>query len=87
MENDFGCTTAEAAKARAVHKVPVWRYVFANNKPGADKGATHGDEVAFLFGDGKEPLSKLFQSAWIAFAEDSVNGLSQLGWPIYQPDC
>jgi carboxylesterase type B len=93
LENDFRCGTAEAAKARALHNVPVWRYLFANNAPGSSKGATHGDEVGFVFGNERGPFMKLFQDAWVRFVKDPVDGLNristssiaQLGWPKYDP--
>lgn len=85
LENDFRCGTAEGAKGRAMNKVPVWRYLFAYNKPGSKEGATHGDEVVYVFGDGKSGLSKWFQDSWAAFAESPAEGLTKLGWPQYDP--
>jgi cholinesterase len=86
MENDFRCGTAEGAKGRVMNKVPAWRYLFANNKPGSSQGATHGDEVPYVFGDGKSGLSKYVQGVWAAFAENPTDGLSKLGWPKYDPN-
>jgi carboxylesterase type B len=83
LDNGFRCGNAEGAKARALHKVPIFRYLFANNKPGAINGATHGEDLQHVFGNGKSGLSKLFQESWATFAEDPVNGLSKLGWPKY----
>jgi cholinesterase len=83
LENDFRCGTVEGAKGRALNKVPVWRYLFANNKPNTTDGATHGVEVPFIFGDGKAALSKFFQDTWVAFARDPAEALSKLGWPKY----
>jgi cholinesterase len=85
LENDFRCGTAEGAKARAMNNVPVWRYLFANNKPGSIQGATHGDDVAYIFGDGRPGLSKLFQDTWGAFVENPAEGLAKIGWPTYDP--
>jgi hypothetical protein len=48
LQNGFNCGAAEAAKARQLLNIPVWRYHFANNKPGKTEGAWHGDEVTFV---------------------------------------
>ena len=84
------CSSAEAAKARALLKIPSWRYHFVNNKSGnLTDGAKHGDEVPHVFGVAKfidKPLAtKVLMPAWAAFAKDPVNGLSNLGWPKYDP--
>ena len=49
MERQFRCAAAGSANGRVTANVPVYRYIFANNKPGATRGATHGDEVSFVF--------------------------------------
>lgn len=85
LENDFRCGTAEGASGRSMHGVPIWRYLFANNKPGVTEGATHGEEVALIFGDGKNGLSKIFQDTWATFAGNPSDGLAKLGWPRYDP--
>jgi cholinesterase len=61
----------------------VWRYHFANNKPGKTDGVWHGDEVTFVFGDGKTGLSRLFQPTYAALIRDPANGLSKYWWPKY----
>jgi cholinesterase len=70
--NGMICSSADAAKARKLHNVPVWRYHFANNKPGSTKGANHGEDVPQVFGDGVTGISKLFQDGWAAFTKDPV---------------
>lgn len=30
-------------------------------------------------------LTKVMQNAWLAFANDPVNGLSKFGWPQFEP--
>jgi hypothetical protein len=77
------CGATEFSKARVLHNVPVWRYHFANIKPGQSKGAGTDDDVAQVFGDGVSTFSKLFQSAFAGFIRDPQNGLSRLGWPRY----
>jgi cholinesterase len=80
----LGCPSGDAANARKINNIPVWRYLFANNKPGSSVGARHGEDVPFVFGDGIG-ISKLFQSSWAAFVKDPENGLSKLNWPKYDP--
>jgi cholinesterase len=81
--NVMTCGAAETAKARVLHNVPVWRYNFANNKPGETRGAGIGADILAVFTDGTTGFSKVFQPAWAAFVKDPTNGLSKLGWPRY----
>ncbi|KAF1807813.1 alpha/beta-hydrolase [Eremomyces bilateralis CBS 781.70] len=85
LENGFNCGAAEAAKARSLLDVPVWRYHFANNPPNSTLGALHGMDVMYVFGDGVEGVSKLLQSSWATFVRDPKKGLSKIGWPKYDP--
>ncbi|KAF1986159.1 alpha/beta-hydrolase [Aulographum hederae CBS 113979] len=85
LDEQFRCTAADSAKARLMAKVPIWRYLFANNAPGSTSGATHGDDVPFVFGDGQTGMSRVFQPLWAAFAKDPLNGLKESGWPGYNP--
>jgi cholinesterase len=82
VPDGMGCPPGESAMARAVINVPVWRYLFANNKPGSSTGAKHGEDVPYVFGNGTG-ISKLFQNAWATFAKDPEKGLSKLNWPTY----
>jgi carboxylesterase type B len=92
------CASRDAARSRINAKIKAWRYrYFAewSNQlltPGA--GAYHGVEVPLIFGSGQfytnisdEPeeiaLSKNMRHAWAEFARDPQNGLSKLGWPVY----
>jgi cholinesterase len=83
LDNGFNCGAAEAAKARQLLNIPVWRHHLANNKPEKFDGAWHGNEVKFVFGDGKTGLSKLLQPSYAAFVRDPANGLTKMGWPKY----
>lgn len=82
--NVMTCGAAEAAKARVLHNVPVWRYHLANNKPGSTKGASLTSDVRAIWGEGTTGISKIFQDAWVAFVKDPDNGLSKIGWPKYE---
>lgn len=87
LENGIRCGIAEASKARAENHVPVWRYLFAGNKPGSLVGAAHGQEMPLVFLDPvPNTIGEVFQNAWGAFARDPAKGLSRLGWPKYDPD-
>lgn len=82
LNNEFRCGARDSALARSLQGVPSWRYLFANNSPLSNIGATHGDEVDAVFGNG-QGLSALFQDAWGAFAKDPINGLDKFNWPQY----
>jgi carboxylesterase type B len=75
-----------------------WRYRYAgewdNQYIGEGAGAYHGSEIALVFGTtpllSKKPdveeeikLSKAMRTAWTSFAKDPENGLTKLGWPVY----
>jgi carboxylesterase type B len=86
IESQFHCAASVSAQGRAKANVPVYRYIFANNKPGDTKGATHGDEIFWVFGDGKPGWTNVFQPLWATFVKDPVNGLERdASWPKYSP--
>jgi carboxylesterase type B len=60
-------------------------------------GSWHGAEVGLVFGTTEgasktldtveeKKLSKQMREFWAAFAKDPDHGLSNLGWPLYNPD-
>ncbi|KAJ3533250.1 hypothetical protein NM208_g8064 [Fusarium decemcellulare] len=85
LDNEFRCGARDSAVARRQRAVPTWRYIFANQDPLTNIGATHGDDVHQVFGDGSG-LSDIFQDAWAAFARNPFSGLQKLGWPRYTCD-
>lgn len=58
--------------------------------------AYHTSEIPLVFGtykaiplphsDAEIALSKYMQGAWVAFARDPAQGLSNYGWPEYKSD-
>ena len=97
----FTCPNDFEAHARTAHLVPVWQYRYFGDWPNtrlySTSSAYHGTEMQMLFGNseyvsGVTPtaaqvrLTKVMQSAWVAFARDPVGGLDGVGWPKYDPD-
>jgi hypothetical protein len=92
------CASRDAARSRINAKVKTWRYRYfaewSNQLLAPGAGAYHGADVALVFGSSQfytnisdEPeeiaLSKNMRHAWAEFARDPQNGLSKLGWPVY----
>ncbi|KAF2402642.1 alpha/beta-hydrolase [Trichodelitschia bisporula] len=96
----FTCPAGDAAKARRDAGVSAWRYRYAGEWPnqniGPKAGAWHGSELGMVFGttertsnkpdtEEERKLSAKMREAWTTFAKDPVNGLTKLGWPLYDP--
>ncbi len=94
----FNCPTAAEAAARVMYNVPVWRYRYFGDWPNVrlypNSSAYHGSEIGLVFGTAEDisglpntpaedALSAYMMSAWAAFADDPIEGLSKLGWPKY----
>jgi cholinesterase len=92
--NDF---KARMGRARGV-STWVYRYFgdWANTRLYPSSGAYHGTELQMLFGTSEDVsgippsapqarLTKVMQSAWLAFANDPAKGLSEFGWPQFEP--
>jgi cholinesterase len=73
---------------------------FDNNRHIAGEGAYHGSELPLVFGTPKAKekintpstdtpeeaaLTKEMMTTWAAFAKDPENGLTNLGYPLYDP--
>ncbi|KAJ3564245.1 hypothetical protein NP233_g8425 [Leucocoprinus birnbaumii] len=96
-ELSFTCPTNITAQNRLDAGVPTWRYqyqgVFRDISTRPDLRAYHASELPLIFGtlNPNSPtteelaLSKYMQSAWVAFARDPQKGLSNFGWPNYDP--
>ncbi|KAF2430383.1 alpha/beta-hydrolase [Tothia fuscella] len=97
LKNGFRCGTADAAKARYLDNVPVWRYHYSGTGiystiPIPGLGATHGADVKLVLQaqpaiDGPpNALAKIVQTAWASFAKAPSSGLTKFGWPKYDPN-
>jgi carboxylesterase type B len=94
--NRTACGIGRAAEARAEHDIPAWRWryhgYFPNLQPLEWLRSYHSSELPLVFGTSsllgadtevEKETSKYMQDAWVAFAKDPVNGLSEYGWPTY----
>ncbi|KAG8630268.1 hypothetical protein KVT40_001887 [Elsinoe batatas] len=94
----FTCPNTFESFYRSERDIPVWlvRYFgdWDNTRLYPTSGAYHGSDLQMLFGASEdvsglpesEPQKQtkaLVQSAWVAFADDPVNGLTKFGWPRY----
>ena len=90
-----GCGPHASALSYRNAGVNAWRYLYSGTW-GDDTapGAGHGAEIWLVLGTLDHPsrkkptaaeakLSLLLRQAWTTFAKDPVNGLSKLGWPLY----
>lgn len=100
MLETFTCPVTFQADARRNHHVPSWTYRFLadwqNTRLYNSSGAYHGVELHMIFGASEDvssfpasteqiALMKVMQGAWSAFADDPWDGLSELGWPRFDP--
>ncbi|KAJ3557787.1 hypothetical protein NP233_g11658 [Leucocoprinus birnbaumii] len=96
----FTCPAGANALNRLGAGVPTWRYqyqaVFRDISTRPDLRAWHASELPIVFGTYNQStaipktqdeiaLSRYMQSAWVAFARDPQKGLSNFGWPAYNP--
>ncbi|KAG5351715.1 hypothetical protein C0989_005158 [Termitomyces sp. Mn162] len=92
----FTCLAGTTALSRLNANVPTWRYqyqaVFPDISTRPDIRAYHASELPVVFGTMPDPsatekaLSRFVQSAWVAFARNSAQGLVDIGWPQYSPN-
>ncbi|MBM4269707.1 MAG: carboxylesterase family protein [Deltaproteobacteria bacterium] len=91
------CSTQDSARRAADAGMPVYLYNFSRPIPLAelaplDLRATHGAEVAYVFGSVPPPteedarLSSAMQGYWTRFARGGdPNGGGATPWPLYDP--
>ncbi|KAF5354819.1 hypothetical protein D9756_005708 [Leucocoprinus leucothites] len=99
-ELGFTCPASNTALNRLNAGVSTWRYqyqaVFRDISTRPDLRAWHASELPIVFGTYNQSkaipktqdeiaLSRYMQSAWVAFARDPQQGLSNFGWPKYDP--
>ncbi|KAF2664087.1 alpha/beta-hydrolase [Microthyrium microscopicum] len=91
----FSCPPGRAAADREAQGLGAWRYRFMAKYSNADT-TKHGGELSVVWGtmDGQRPnlpksteeeytLSKNVMKRWAAFAKDPKEGLTKLGWPVF----
>lgn len=90
----FHCPASQTAHTRDAVNATTFRYYYAGNfsniSPQWWEGAYHSAELPLIFGtygivrgEGtafEKQVSEKMQDYWLAFAEDSINGLPKLGW-------
>jgi cholinesterase len=88
----FTCPPARAIEARLKAGLPAWRYRYMYANP----IAAHGSELGVIWGTTDKikrgnktttaeeiALSKNVRKAWATFAKDPQEGLTKIGWPVY----
>ncbi|KAK6819249.1 hypothetical protein RU639_008242 [Aspergillus parasiticus] len=98
-QSTFNCPIVETVGNRLEQEIPTWRYLYHGNwsslSPTPWLGAYHSSDVPIVFGTynkttiqpssspAEVAASKYIQGAWVAFAKDPWNGLSNYGWPQF----
>lgn len=97
----FTCAVAKQVESRRRHGTPAWAFRYMgdwnNTRLYPTSGAYHGSDMHMLFGNSaavsglpiSEPqreLTKLMQHAWFAFLDNPRTGLSEFGWPEFDPN-
>ncbi|KAB8209410.1 Alpha/Beta hydrolase protein [Aspergillus parasiticus] len=98
-QSTFNCPIVETVGNRLEQEIPTWRYLYHGNWSGLSPtpwlGAYHSSDVPIVFGTynkttiqpssspAEVAASKYIQGAWVAFAKDPWNGLSNYGWPQF----
>ena len=96
----FVCPISYEAKSRINAGVPTWVYRYFGNWDNTrlypTSGAYHGSELNMILSGSEDvsslpatqaqkETSRLFQRAVAAFAEDPQHGLTEFGWPQFDP--
>lgn len=96
----FVCPHSFEARQRVTANVPTWVYRYFgdwnNTRLYPTSGAYHGTELHMLLGGSEEAsglpasraqneTSRIFQRAVAAFSNDPASGLTELGWPRFNP--
>lgn len=96
----YTCPSGLRANYSLAANNPTWRFrwfaVFPDIDIGLDAGAYHGIELPLIFGTTNSfstvnatadeiTFTAYIRGAWVAFAKDPVHGLTNYGWPLYDP--
>jgi acetylcholinesterase len=98
--NYFVCTVAQTTHDRYASNTTTFRYLyggnFSNIAPQWWQGAYHQADMPLIFGTHniartnstpfEVAVSEKMQDYWLAFAQDPVNGLPEMGWESYEPE-
>lgn len=97
----FTCAVAKQVEARREFCTPAWAFRYMgdwnNTRLYPTSGAYHGSDMHMLFGnsaavsglptsEAERELTKLMQQAWFAFLDNPRTGLSDFGWPEFDPN-
>lgn len=95
---EFTCPAGVRANASLAANVPTWRYryfgVFPNTYISTEAGAWHAAELPLLFNTNvptpaatpeEVSIGNYMRGAWAAFAKNPQTGLTDYGWPLYDP--
>lgn len=95
---EFTCPCSDRANASLAANSPVWRYyymgIFPNLALAPYSGSWHQSELPLLFNTvpatppstpEEDRTAKYIRGAWSKFAKDPQNGLTEFGWPKYDP--
>lgn len=81
--------------------VPAWRFRYCadwdNTRLYPTSGAYHGVDMNMIFGASQDvtglpesqpqlQLQQLMQAAWASFVSDPAQGLTKIGWPVFDPN-
>ncbi|GIZ38590.1 hypothetical protein CKM354_000200200 [Cercospora kikuchii] len=94
----FFCPATETTRLRQETDRLTYRYLYSGNftniSPRGWMGAWHSAELPLIFGthpnyrgnstELEYQTSHAMQDAWVAFANDPVNGLASVGWKPYE---
>ncbi|KAF8576376.1 carboxylesterase [Ramaria rubella] len=98
-EVGFACPASTTANDRVKAGVPTWSFsaIFPDISSRPDLRAYHASEIPIVFGTYNSSIfgpptaieiafSRYVQGAWVAFVRDPQQGLSNYGWPKYDPN-
>lgn len=94
----FHCPAVKTTQDRYATQSSTWRYLYAGNfsniAPQSWEGAYHQSDLPLIFGtygmargagtELEKAVSEKMQDYWLAFAEDPINGLTNMGWEKYE---